>query len=131
MNRIFLLFGVLFLLGSCGSEEIKVGQKTTLEVTPELYDAKDVIKGEVITAKFIVKNTGDHPLVISDVKGSCSCTVAEAPKEPLSPGEEAKIIAYINTDVIPAGTLRKTVRIVANTVPSVTKVIIKGNVIRK
>ncbi|MBL7983678.1 MAG: DUF1573 domain-containing protein, partial [Flavobacteriales bacterium] len=35
---------------------------------------------------FKFTNTGKEPLVISDAKGSCGCTVPEYPKEPIAPG---------------------------------------------
>ena len=95
-----------------------------------LFDAGEVMKGEVITAKFSIKNTGDYPLVIADVVGSCSCTVAEKPEEPIAPGESGDVLAYVNTDKLSAGPLNKSVRIVANTENSVTEVIVKANVIR-
>ena len=82
-------------------------------------------------AKFKIKNTGDYPLVIAEVKGSCSCTVAEYPEEPLAPGEKATILAHVNTDKTGAGILNKSVSIVSNTEPSITRVVIKANVTTK
>ena len=96
-----------------------------------VFDAGDVLKGEVITAKFIITNTGEYPLVIGEVKGSCSCTVAEYPENPVLPGESGKVLAYVNTEKVGAGVLNKSVRIVANTTPSITQVVVKANVIRR
>ena len=33
------------------------------------------------------KNTGTEPLVISNAKGSCGCTIPTWPREPILPGE--------------------------------------------
>jgi hypothetical protein len=82
----------------------------------------------VITAKFKISNTGDYPLVIADVKGSCSCTVAEYPEAPLQPGETGEILAHVNTDKTGVGVINKAVRVVANTNPSVTQVVVKAKV---
>ncbi|MBL1280358.1 MAG: DUF1573 domain-containing protein [Fluviicola sp.] len=131
MKTLFCILTTALILTSCGgSDEIIVGNKTTMEII-SIYDAGDVYKGEVITAKFTIKNTGSYPLVIGEVKGSCSCTVAEKPEEPILPGGEGEIMAYVNTDKLQAGPLHKSVRIVSNTDPSLTEVIIKANVIRK
>lgn len=131
MKIIFALLSVLFILTSCGGEkDYLVGNKTSMEVE-SLFDAGNVLKGEMVTAKFIIKNTGDYPLVIGDVVPSCSCTISETPDEPIQPGKTGEVVAYVNTDKVPAGSLHKSVRIVANTSPSVTEVIIKANVIRK
>ena len=51
-----ILFAGLILASCAGNQDIEVGQKTTMEVNL-LYDAGNVIKGEVINAKFKVKNT--------------------------------------------------------------------------
>lgn len=123
------------LLSSCGDdsasaeggENVEVGNKTTIVVNP-IYDAGDVVKGEIITAVFTVKNTGKYPLVVSEVKGSCTCTVAEKPEKPIAPGSEAVIKAEVDTEKTSSGDISKSVRIVANTEPSVTEVVIKAKV---
>ena len=131
MKTLVGILSIAFLLTSCeDNSDIVVGNMTTLEINTE-FDAGDVMKGEVVTAKFRLKNTGKYPLVIGEVKGSCSCTVAESPEEPILPGDEGEILAYVNTDKVQAGPLHKSVRIVSNTEPSITEVIIKANVIRK
>lgn len=132
MKKLFILFALTAGLFACtGSNDVEVGNKTTMEVDL-VYDAGKVLKGEMITAKFNVRNTGNYPLVIADVKGSCSCTVAEFPEDPILPGESGEIMAHVNTDQTGAGVLNKAVRIVANTEPlSVTQLIIKANVMNK
>jgi hypothetical protein len=42
-------------------------------------------------------NTGTAPLVISDAKGSCGCTVPSYPKEPIMPGEAGYIKVKYDT----------------------------------
>lgn len=115
-----------FLLLACGEEQkIEVGQKTTMEITPE-FNAGTVIKGEIIKARFKVENTGDYPLVFGEVRGSCSCTVAEKPEEPIQPGETGEIIAEVNTENLSSKNIVKSVTIMANTEPNLTVVTIKG-----
>jgi len=128
-----LLFFALFtaLLSSCGDNtKVEIGERTSMDID-KVFDAGEVFKGEVISAKFKIKNTGDRPLVISEVKGSCSCTVTDYPEEPLMPGEEGEIMAHVNTDKTGAGSLSKTVRIVSNTTPSVNTVVVKALVKNK
>ncbi len=116
---------------SCkGNTKVEVGNKTTMSVNL-VYDAGKVIKGETIDAKFIIKNTGDFPLVIGEAKGSCSCTVAEKPEAPINPGEEGVLKAQVTTLSANAGIINKSINIVANTEPSLTTVIVKANVINK
>lgn len=122
----FVLLTLLFV--SCTENNVvSVGNKTTMEVE-KVFDAGNVVKGEMVTARFNVKNTGDYPLVLAEVKASCSCTVAEYDEEPLSPGESMVLMAHVNTDKTGTGIVNKSVRIVANTEPSITQVMIKANV---
>ena len=130
--RLLLIIAIFFgLTASSNETEVVVGNKTTMEVEPVVYEAGDVIKGEMVTAKFTLTNTGDYPLVLGDVKGSCSCTVADYPDEPIAPGESGVVEARVNTDQLGVGPLNKAVRIVANTEPSVTQVVIHASVLRK
>jgi len=121
-----LAFVGLLMLFACGQEQkVEVGQKTTMEITPE-FNAGTVIKGEIIKAHFKVENTGDYPLVFGEVRGSCSCTVAEKPEEPIQPGETGEIIAEVNTENLSSKKIVKSVTIMANTEPNLTVVTIKG-----
>lgn len=131
MKYTFLLSFGLFLAACGGGSSLEVGNKTTMEVTPAVFEAGDVLLGERVTAKFEVKNTGEYPLVLGEVKGSCSCTVAEYTDEPIAPGETGSVIAYVNTAETGVGTLNKAVNIVANTENSVTKVVVRANVMKK
>lgn len=130
-NKLIAFLGLALIVQSCGGEEkVEIGNKTSMEVNL-VYDAGKVVRGEVIDAKFTIKNTGDFPLVIGEVKGSCSCTVAEKPEEPIQPGEEGVVKAHVTTQAANAGPLSKVVNIVANTEPSRTEVVIHANVIDK
>jgi hypothetical protein len=131
INKFVQFFALIILIQSCsGSDQVEIGNKTTMEVNL-VYDAGKVVKGEVIDAKFTIKNTGDFPLVIGDVKGSCSCTVAEKPEEPILPGEEGVVKAHVTTQSANAGVLAKMVNIVANTEPSRTEVVIRATILDK
>jgi hypothetical protein len=125
MKKTLAFIGILILFACRQEQKVEVGQKTTMEVTPE-FNAGTVIKGEIIKARFKVENTGDYPLVFGEVRGSCSCTVAEKPEEPLQPGETAEILAEVNTENLTSKKISKSVTILANTEPSLTVVTIKG-----
>ena len=128
MKKLLFIAPALMLMFACTeTQTVEVGNKTTMVVDP-VFDGGEVVKGEIISAKFVVRNTGSYPLVIADVKGSCSCTVADRPENPIQPGEEAVIKADVDTERTSTGEITKSVRIVANTEPSVTEVAIKATV---
>ena len=57
-------------------------------------------------------NVGDEPLVITNAKGSCGCTVPKWPKEPIMPGESSVIEVRYATNRL--GKINKTIKITTN-----------------
>lgn len=53
--------------------------------------------GPELSFDFLFFNTGNEPLVISDIKVSCSCTKPEFPSTPTPPGESATIHVRFDT----------------------------------
>ena len=84
-------------------------------------------QGEVIQNVFEITNTGTEPLVISNAKGSCGCTVPNWPKEPVMPGETAQILVKIDSKG-KKGKQSKRVTITANTDPAQTFLTVRGEV---
>ena len=84
-------------------------------------------KGGNGVREFIFTNTGKSPLIISNARGSCGCTVPTWPKEPIKPGEKGVI--KVKYDTNRSGPINKSVTITSNA-KTPTKVLrIKGNVI--
>ena len=54
--------------------------------------------GPEVEVSFRFKNTGDKPLIISDVHSSCGCTIPEKPEQPYQPGDEGTIKAKFTTE---------------------------------
>ncbi len=124
-NTIFFL-ALSFLIFSCeDNSKVVVGQKTSMEVNL-VFDAGTVVKGEVINAKFKVKNTGKYPLVFGEVRPSCSCTVPHKPEKPIQPGETGEIVAQVMTDKLNTKNVSKSVTIMTNTEPNTTVLMIKA-----
>ena len=62
---------------------------------------------------FEFKNTGDAPLVITNVQSTCGCTAPSFPKEPIPPGKSGKIDVKYNMN---PGAIRKTITVESNAV---------------
>lgn len=119
----------LLMLAACGSESGEgFGAPTTIEAETT-FNFGDVVEGEVVDVTFEVKNTGELPLNIVEVKPACGCTVAEYTKEPILPGEIGMIKSQVNTTGF-AGEISKSVTMMANTNPTRTVFLIKGNVLK-
>ena len=112
------LFLLALLLSCKGGNKLEVGQKTSMKID-KLFDAGTRVKGEVIEAKFNIENTGNYPLVFGEIKGSCSCTVAEKPEAPILPGEKGSISATVDTESFRVNSeVSKYVTLIANTEPN-------------
>ena len=62
---------------------------------------------------FKFTNTGDAPLIITDVLSTCGCTVPIKPSEPIMPGKTGKIDVKYNMTL---GPIRKTLTVESNAV---------------
>ncbi len=80
-----------------------------IEFTQTEHDFGEKPQGKPVTHDFTFKNTGNAPLVLQNVKASCGCTTPNWPKEPILPGQEAKISARYN--MARAGNFRKSITV--------------------
>ena len=74
-----------------------------------------------------LKNTGDAPLVIHGVDTSCGCTRVEYSKQPVRPGEEAKLLIVYAADE--AGHFHKTVDVYCNTADAPLRIVVMGEAV--
>ena len=103
-------------------------QETTakIEFKSETIDYGDIDKGSDGVRVFEFTNTGTAPLVISDVRSSCGCTIPKKPEEPIMPGKTGKIEVKYDTNRV--GPIRKAITVTSNA-DTPTKVLkIKGTV---
>ncbi len=76
---------------------------------------------------FKFKNVGNAPIIISNVKGSCDCTVPTKPDHAIMPGENAESGVKYETDRI--GAFSKTVTVTSNASEGTVILKIKGKVL--
>lgn len=116
-------------LNEDGEAAAPVGPTTSISFDETSFDFGDAKEGEKVKHAYKFTNTGSEPLVISNAKGSCGCTVPEWPKNPIPPGETGEIMVEFNSKGKP-GKQTKRVTITANTDPAQTFLQISGNVIK-
>jgi hypothetical protein len=93
------------------------------------YDFGRIQEGEKVTYMFKFTNTGKSNLVIATAVGSCGCTVPKFPKEPIKPGDSEFIKVEFDSKGR-VGPNEKQVTISANTIPNITELKIKAEVIK-
>lgn len=127
-KAVFTLMMMMVAVFAFNKAVAQVESGPKIEFTKETHDYGTIKYGADGTCTFEFKNTGNAPLIISNAKGSCGCTVPEWPKEPIAPGAKAKI--SVKYDTKRPGAINKSVTITSNAVNEPTKVIrIKGNVL--
>lgn len=84
-----------------------------------------VKEGAIVKHTFTFKNTGYVPLLISDVRTTCGCTVPTWNKNPIAVGATDKIDVSFNTENKQNEQVKK-ITIIANTFPSETVTVIMG-----
>jgi hypothetical protein len=131
MKRILLFIILGSALGACNSNDATHNHSTEAAATntgaPDSasytkmiwidslhQDLGKVKDGSVVEISWRFKNTGDKPLIVSNVNASCGCTVADKPEEPIAPGGEGVIRAKFDSKDRP-GVQRKDVYVATNT----------------
>ncbi len=100
-----------------------------IEFAEQVHDYGKVKKGGDGNCEFVFTNTGNEPLILSNVKASCGCTVPTWTKEPIMPGKTGTIKVRYNTNTSPQS-FTKTITVSSNSInaPRLT-LKIKGTIV--
>lgn len=116
-----LLIGFVSLAVNAQSKVAKIDFKS------DTIDYGTIEKGANGVRVFEFTNTGDAPLIISQVTSSCGCTIPKKPDGPILPGKTGQIeVKYDTNRVSP---IRKTVTVISNAETPTVALKIKGEVI--
>jgi len=78
------------------------------------HDFGNIVQGTPQETVFTFTNTGEAPLIITDARSSCGCTVPQYPKNtPIAPGESGEMVVKFNGSG--KNQVTKTVTVTANT----------------
>lgn len=106
------------------------GPTTSMTFKETTFDFGSVDAGEKVRHVYKFTNSGKEPLLISNARGSCGCTVPQWPKEAIQPGADGEIVVEFDSGG-KSGRQTKTVTLTANTDPAQTTLTITGEVIGK
>lgn len=101
---------------------------TNITFKETTFDFGTIISGEKIAYSFQFINSGNEPLIISNAKGSCGCTVPQWPKSPIPIGGTGEIQVIFDSKN-KKGPRNQKVTLTANTDPPQTFIFLKGNVV--
>jgi len=147
-----VIVSAMLLLASCGSsteestsegvgtveimdtgnaeETVSGGSVGVLDLESDSYDFGKVTEGTRVEHVFTFINTGEAPLIISQVSASCGCTTPEYSTHPVIPGQEGtvKVVFDSNGQV---GQQHKVISVLSNGAAKVTLLHLRGEVTPK
>lgn len=101
-------------------------QQAEITFKEDTIDYGTISRGSDGVRVFEFTNTGNAPLIITDVKSTCGCTVPKKPSGPVAPGETSSIEVKYDTNRI--GPIRKTITVTSNASEPTVALKIKGEV---
>lgn len=121
-NLVAILFVGLMSFGVFAQEKV-----AKIEFKTDTIDYGTVEKGADGVRVFEFTNTGNAPLIISDVKSTCGCTVPKKPEGPIMPGQTGEIAVKYDTNRV--NPIRKTITVISNADTPTVALKIKGEVV--
>ena len=119
MKKFFLLsMFVSMALTVLNAQDVKPEDQSVdgpkIAFTEQEHNYGTLQKGGDGNCEFVFTNDGNEPLILSNVKASCGCTVPTWTKEPIMPGKTGTIKVRYNTNNI--GAFTKTITVTSNAV---------------
>lgn len=121
-----ILFLFCFVSLTIMAQKQQKNQNDSIIFTELIHDYGTIDVGSPGHCEFKFTNKMKTPLVISNVKPSCGCTVADWTKEPILPGKTGVIKLNYNTKI--PGSFNKTITVNSNAKNATVVLQIKGNV---
>ncbi len=121
---------IIFLLFVC-LPFLAFSQKAQIQFESNLHNFGTVEEhGGSVTHDFVFQNTGQVPLIISNVRTSCGCTSPEWSRQPIPPGGNGIIKVSFNPQNRP-GAFTKSITVNSNAETPVSSLTIRGTVNRR
>jgi hypothetical protein len=121
MKYIFpILMAAALAVAGCQNSDQKANNTVTNDTTGIVWidslhqSLGEINKGQVAEITWRFKNTGNEPLIVTDVQVSCGCTLADKPKEPIPSGGEGLIKASFDSKSQVPGNYNKEVTVLTN-----------------
>ncbi len=124
-----LLFAALMVAVNAQSQSQSV-EGPEISFAESSKNFGDITQGDVVEHTFAFENTGNQPLIISNVLVTCGCTATNWPRDPIAAGKSSEITVRFDSKG-KSGAQNKIITVVSNAVNPREKVSIKTNVLPK
>jgi hypothetical protein len=127
MKKILMVCAVI--LGFAFTASAQDNQKAEFKFNEEKHDFGNVPQGTPVTTLFEFTNTGQEPLILTEVRPTCGCTIADYTKTPVKSGEKG--IIKITYNALNPGAFNKVIVVTSNAATPQKNLVIVGVVLAK
>lgn len=94
--KIFLIaLSLLFVFTACKNIE---DEKTTLEIQDNNRHYYPILMGQELQIRFVIKNTGEHPFILTDIISTCGCIMLDKSSiKTIPPDREGNLLLTYNS----------------------------------
>lgn len=124
-----VVFGFVLNVSAQDNAATLDANKPEFKFNEEKHDFGKVPQGTPVTTVFTFKNVGNDPLILTEVKPTCGCTIADYTKTPVKKGASGKITITYNAAV--AAPFSKTIVVTSNAKTPQKYLTIIGEVVAK
>ncbi len=124
MKKIMILCAVV--LGFVAFTAMQTDDKAVFKFEKETHDFGKITQGNPVSVDFKFVNTGDQPLIITNIESPCGCTVPKYTSTPVKKGETGVVTVTYNAAAM--GSFTKSVTVKSNARTPVKVLYIKGEV---
>lgn len=125
MKRFITLCALV--MGFAVMTALRADQQPEFKFEKETNDFGKIAQGKPVSYDFKFVNTGDEPLILTNVEPSCGCTVAKFTRTPVKKGETGVISVTYNAAA--PGSFNKALTVKSNAKTPVKYLYIKGEVV--
>ena len=117
---------IILLVAACNSQPsnvVTIGNLTAadsanftkIQWLDSVVNFGSIQMGESKTVTFRLKNIGNKPLLLTNVKAGCGCTVADYTKGAIAPGAEGIVTGEFDSNKAQTGEVHKSIYVTTNT----------------
>lgn len=107
-----LLILCMVVLGFAFKASAQDDNKAEFKFNEEKHDFGKVPVGKPVTTVFEFTNVGQEPLILTEVRPTCGCTIADYTKTPVKKGEKGTIKITFNAAAVQV--FNKTIVVTSN-----------------
>jgi hypothetical protein len=126
MKKLMMICAMV--VGFAINASAQTDNKAEFKFVEEKHDFGKVTQGKPVTTDFVYTNIGEEPLILTEVKPTCGCTIADYTKTPVKKGEKGSIKITYNAAV--EAPFNKTIVVTSNAKTPTKYLVIVGEVVK-